>query len=161
MIEHFHMQICTALHSTAQHCTALVYCRAHSHNDWGSNLARTNRTSESCRNWAKACGSFKLYRALGQIQWLHTRKSFKEKIKKQLLIYFNILVYRAGMIEQLHRVYSWDLLRLVFIHGQNSSPVMCPLGTARNQASASAALAMAFVNQWICETTSPHPICRY
>ena len=73
------VQHCTALHSTAQHCTALLYCRAHSHNDWGSNLARTNRTSESCRNWAKACGSVKPYRALGQIQWLHTRKSFKEK----------------------------------------------------------------------------------
>ena len=53
-------------------------------------MARTNRTSESCRNWAKACGSFKPYRALGQIQWLHTRKSFKEKIKKHLLSIANI-----------------------------------------------------------------------
>ena len=115
MIEHFHMQICTALHSTAQHCTALLYCRAHSHNDWGSNLARTNRTSESCRNWAKACGSFKPYRALGQIQWLHTRKSFKEKIKKQLLSIANITAHILML--------TWLLIKIPLSRNGHSSRI--------------------------------------
>ena len=107
MIEHFHIYSCS---------------------DWGPNLARTNRKSESRKNWAKARGSFKLYRALGQIRWLHTRKSFSKGRKDKesiaaiyhhilsITINFNqLLSYEsythvdiiAGMNEPVYRAYCW------------------------------------------------------
>ena len=104
-------------------------------------MARTNRTSESRKNWAKARGSFKLYRALGQIRWLHTRKSFskgrkdKESIAHvlsftinfyQLLSYTRHVDIISGMNEPVHRAYCRGT-RVAFTHGQNTSPVMCQL----------------------------------
>ena len=44
-------------------------------------MARTNRRSASCRNCAKACGSFKLYRALAQIRkFRETNKPLTKRI---------------------------------------------------------------------------------